>query len=113
MKCPECGGDCGRDEVDNGIMVLMGPWGCGCGWSEDAEYRHLEKFDAKGGYTPPKLPGGLDDAGAAYLTSPAISAEERAGRIMSMVTDDNADLRGYYFARRVIAYVLDVCEKRR
>lgn len=34
MKCPKCGGDCERDEVDNGVgMEACGPWGCPeCHW---------------------------------------------------------------------------------
>lgn len=29
MKCPTCGGECERDEVDNGVgMEGCGPWGC-------------------------------------------------------------------------------------
>ena len=40
MKCPECGNDeCERDEVDVGVGVIHGPWGCpSCGWSEDSYY---------------------------------------------------------------------------
>jgi len=33
--CPACGGACDRDEVDIGVGVLCGPWGCSCcGWVE-------------------------------------------------------------------------------
>lgn len=34
MKCPQCGCECERDEVDNGIgMEAVGPWGCPeCHW---------------------------------------------------------------------------------
>jgi hypothetical protein len=37
MKCPNCGAECERDEVDNGVgMEAVGPWGCHeCGWVED------------------------------------------------------------------------------
>ncbi len=36
MKCPKCGSECDRDEVDNGIgMEACGPWGCPeCHWFE-------------------------------------------------------------------------------
>jgi hypothetical protein len=35
MKCPNCGGECDRDEVDIGVGVQGGPWGCpDCGWVE-------------------------------------------------------------------------------
>lgn len=40
MRCPKCGCDeCHRDEVDVGVGVISGPWGCpACGWSEDSRY---------------------------------------------------------------------------
>lgn len=38
MKCPKCGEDCDRDEVDVGVGVIYGPYGCWCGWSEDPRY---------------------------------------------------------------------------
>lgn len=39
MDCPKCGEDCWRDEVDVGVGVINGPWGCSyCGWSEDSRY---------------------------------------------------------------------------
>jgi hypothetical protein len=35
MKCPKCGGECDRDEVDIGVGVQGGPWGCpDCHWVE-------------------------------------------------------------------------------
>lgn len=36
MKCPRCGADCERDEVDVGIGTIAGgPWGCfECHWVE-------------------------------------------------------------------------------
>lgn len=52
MKCPKCGTECARDDVDIGVGMLYGPWGCpGCGWSEDSEYDLTiqEPVDAKGG----------------------------------------------------------------
>lgn len=37
--CPHCGAPCDREEVDVGVGVIRGPWGCGdCGWSEWPEY---------------------------------------------------------------------------
>jgi hypothetical protein len=37
--CDKCGEECNRDEVDVGVGVITGPWGCpGCGWSEDEAY---------------------------------------------------------------------------
>jgi hypothetical protein len=40
VKCPECGGDCERDEVDNGVgMQAAGPLGCPCcHWVEQDKY---------------------------------------------------------------------------
>lgn len=39
MDCPRCGGECIRDEVDVGVGVITGPYGCiECGWSEDPYY---------------------------------------------------------------------------
>ncbi len=37
MNCPECGEeDLHREEVDVGVGVITGPFGClNCGWSED------------------------------------------------------------------------------
>ena len=35
MQCPKCQTECDRDEVDIGVCVVNGPWGCHrCGWSE-------------------------------------------------------------------------------
>lgn len=36
MTCPQCGGECERDEIDNGVgMEACGPWGCPeCHWVE-------------------------------------------------------------------------------
>jgi hypothetical protein len=47
MLCPKCGEECDRDEVDVGVGVLYGPWGCGCcGWSDD------ERYDCSDGPSP-------------------------------------------------------------
>jgi len=38
-KCPKCGEEMYRDEVDVEVGVICGPWGCGyCGWSSDPRY---------------------------------------------------------------------------
>jgi hypothetical protein len=60
MKCPKCGEECHRDEVDVGVG---NPYGCWCGWSEDHEYDLSEgrnpvderggAIDQYGGYHPP------------------------------------------------------------
>jgi hypothetical protein len=67
MNCPKCGEECDRDEVDVGVGVIYGPYGCGCGWSEDPNYDYSEGpspqqlehpdfyVDSKGGlYRKPK-----------------------------------------------------------
>jgi len=39
MQCEKCGDDCIRDDVDVGVGVIYGPYGCSsCGWSESPEY---------------------------------------------------------------------------
>jgi hypothetical protein len=64
MNCHKCGQQCHRDEVDVGVGIINGPWGCpDCGWSEDEAYdfsdgksRLDEKggaYDQYGGYHPP------------------------------------------------------------
>ena len=36
MKCPKCGTECWRDEVDIGVGTQYGPWYCdNCGWSQE------------------------------------------------------------------------------
>ena len=40
-NCENCGYECYRDEVDIGVGVIYGPWGCSCGWSEWDEYNQL------------------------------------------------------------------------
>jgi hypothetical protein len=61
VNCPRCGESCWRDEVDVGIGVLHGPYGCPCGWSEDPRYNltggpkteQRWRVDQWGGLTPP------------------------------------------------------------
>ena len=34
-QCPECGGECVRNEVDIGVGIQRGPWRCiECGYTE-------------------------------------------------------------------------------
>lgn len=64
MTCPRCGSDCCRDEADVGVGVMYGPWGCHCGWSENAAYDVSDgpkltpegyEIDQWGGATPPQI----------------------------------------------------------
>ena len=58
MNCPKCGTECDRDEVDVGIGVVTGPWGCsGCGWSE------YERYDLSNGQDPVRDGGTTDPRG--------------------------------------------------
>lgn len=58
--CPNCGSECWRDEVDVGVGIIYGPWGCPCGWSEWDRYNRLGspeevpgyRVDQWGGLTP-------------------------------------------------------------
>lgn len=62
MNCPICGSECDRDSVHNGVMMIYGPWGCCCGWSEDDQHnRHITNpetengfYDQYGGFTKTK-----------------------------------------------------------
>lgn len=39
MNCPKCETECERDEVDVGVGIVYGPWGCAsCYWSENPKY---------------------------------------------------------------------------
>ncbi len=62
--CEKCGEECCRDEVDVGVGVIYGPYGCPyCGWSEYSHYdrsngpsqaqlEHPDHYvDARGGLT--------------------------------------------------------------
>lgn len=56
MTCPTCGEECDRDEVNVGVGIIYGPWGChSCGWSE-YDREQAEK-DHPGYYCDPT--GGL------------------------------------------------------
>ena len=48
-KCPRCGEPCDRESVDVGVGIIYGPYGCGCGWSEDPQY------DRSSGTSPAQL----------------------------------------------------------
>lgn len=51
LKCPKCGEMCDRDEVDIGVGIQYGPWGCNyCGWAEgDITLKDLKDQFKKGG----------------------------------------------------------------
>ena len=62
-RCPKCGSkDVDRDEVDVGVGMVFGPWGCAaCHWSEWPEYDLSDGrdpktdagvIDSRGGLTP-------------------------------------------------------------
>lgn len=67
-KCPKCGStDIHRDEVDIGVGIQYGPYGCAtCGWSEWEEYDFSDGksrvaedggvWDQYGGYYPASSP---------------------------------------------------------
>lgn len=39
MKCPECGADCWRNEVDVGVGVITDEWKCTeCLWDENQAF---------------------------------------------------------------------------
>jgi len=54
--CPRCGERCGREEADVGVGIIYGPYGCGCGWSEDEYYdvNFSGGFQPDGSYLAPK-----------------------------------------------------------
>lgn len=64
MDCPRCGCPASRDEVDVGVGIIFGPFGCYCGWSESEEYDVTDgpkltadgyELDQWGGATPPQI----------------------------------------------------------
>lgn len=66
MNCPKCGEDCQRDEVDIGVGIQCGPWGCPrCGWSED------DAYDLSEGQNPVDDRGGAKDHYGGYHPSGA------------------------------------------
>lgn len=50
MKCPQCGSECERDEVDNGVgLEAVGPWGCPeCQWFEEQLELLVERKESVG-----------------------------------------------------------------
>lgn len=46
MKCPKCGGEATRDEVDVGVgCIATSPWGCeACRWVDEPLARDLLKL---------------------------------------------------------------------
>lgn len=81
MKCPKCSEDCDRDEVDVGVGVVYGPWGCpACGWSEYPGHDLSDErdpadskggvIDQYGGYHPPGSPKAETYALARRLLTP-------------------------------------------
>jgi len=50
MQCENCGAECIRDEIDVGVGIIHGPYGCNsCGWSESPEY------DSSKGLSPKEI----------------------------------------------------------
>ena len=44
MKCPECGAQCWRNEVDIGVGVMIDEWKCTkCDWDEDSAFPMSDK----------------------------------------------------------------------
>lgn len=49
MKCPKCGGECWRDDVDIGVGTLHGPWNCrDCSWTSRNEEPEMGDLDIGG-----------------------------------------------------------------
>lgn len=77
MNCPKCQEECYRDEVDVGVGVVTGPWGCsGCGWSESEEY------DLSSGKDPVDERGGaIDQYGGYHPPGSSMAAAYRLARL--------------------------------
>jgi hypothetical protein len=77
MNCPNCGEECERDEVDVGVGIIYGPWGCSsCCWSSDPRY------DRSGGVSPKakENPGWyVDQWGGMQRISAIAESAERFG----------------------------------
>lgn len=79
-KCPKCDGECYRDEVDIGVGIQYGPYGCTkCGWSEDSEY------DLSKGKSPLDETGGAIDQYGGY--HPSGSSMARAYRMAEEINN--------------------------
>jgi len=45
MKCPECGAECWRNEVDVGVGIIRDEWKCTeCSWDEGQAFANWEDF---------------------------------------------------------------------
>ena len=48
MKCPNCGEECVREEIDVEVCMVYGPAYClNCRWSEEEEVNKLYKEEKK------------------------------------------------------------------
>lgn len=77
MTCPKCGCDeCHCDEVDVGVGVIKGPYGCpACGWSESPEY------DLSEGRDPVRADGSaIDQYGGIHPAGGSMSLAYRMAR---------------------------------
>ena len=70
MLCEKCGVECERDEVDVGVGIIYGPWGCPCGWSEDSRYNSTE--DEEGSPAQKENPDWLIDSRGGMIRKAAI-----------------------------------------
>lgn len=73
MRCPKCEGECYHDEVDVGVGIITGPWGCmECGWSE------YEKYDLSDGKSPVQADGSvIDQYGGLHPTASSMAKAYR------------------------------------
>ena len=87
QACPRCGDECYRDEVDVGVGVIYGPYGCPfCGWSEDSDYDSSSGMWSRS----PEWPGRyLDQFGTAHSVS-----RKMEGTAMSLEAGVLVDLNG-------------------
>lgn len=85
MNCPKCQAECDRDEVDIGVGIQYGPYGCqACGWSEDP------RFDGSEGPSPAQResPGYyVDSRGGRYSLSRIEDKLERFGLPRDLATE--------------------------
>lgn len=74
MKCPKCGEECQRDEVDIGVGIQYGPFGCpSCAWSE------WKQYDLSEGQSPVKESGAvIDQYGGLWPAGSPVAAAIRA-----------------------------------
>ena len=75
--CPNCGNpDCWRDEVDVGVGVIYGPYGCPCGWSADSRYDRSKGASAAQRESPSRY---VDQWGGSIAVSRIADNAERLG----------------------------------